>query len=301
MNLFELPWPKILATIFGISIAVVEVWNFKRKRKNVRWEKKKRPIIIVLSMFLLVITIWDSVEEKSEEITRFKLEQKRRNKQIIKDSLRATQIIVNLGEALQKINSTSKNLSGVDSLLNTVKNDFKVQVTTLNNVVFKSEELYKYQTGGDSYIKYFLLKYPQTNEIRLSYNKVGVYPVLAPRVNITMIGVKDEFRKDAIVVEEPLIGKGGREVFSVQLGDKILSGGVIATFKLDEFEKDITLWLTTDSYNGRTFQNITWKNHKENKNYKTIIQRVEPFDPKKKDNILDTTTGVGHIIFKIDF
>src|SRR5690606_16776355 len=119
MGFSDLPWSKIFATFFGVALAGVELWEYKRKRQNIRWKKRKKLISISLISGLLISTLWSDVSEENKNI----LQEETRNANIVKDSIRLenlskrTDVIINnVGYAVQGIEESKSVLLLLDSM-----------------------------------------------------------------------------------------------------------------------------------------------------------------------------------------
>lgn len=308
-------WTKILISIIAIGISIVEVWEFRKKKKKKNWEKIKKPVIVIGSLLLLLLTVWDEVADENQA----RAEEERSNKQIIADSLRISKIILNLNDANTKIDSSTKNLVRVDSSIGFVKNVLNEQVGSLTNIVSESKEIQKNLTGGDSYLKYFLIKRYRNQVLELHCAVIGKYPMQNVNSYITCSSFQDSLLKKPISLEPLIIGKGMNRAFEIDFSSLTSYNPtyLIAKFDVSNFKGDIILPIWTRSNNGSTFQLITWKNHrkylsgpprtnkttlkgKENTDwsggsfeYSSRISRVEPMDIEGlKNNELDNTAGI---------
>lgn len=119
MNVSDWPWIKILGTLCGVLIAFVEILEYRRRRKNRKWLKRKKVILLSLIAALLCFSLWDNVNEESKSIAQ----EKARDTLIIKDSVRIdnlfkrTDTILNsVGTAVMGIEDSKSKLKVLDSL-----------------------------------------------------------------------------------------------------------------------------------------------------------------------------------------
>ncbi|NDV14823.1 hypothetical protein GO009_02200 [Muricauda sp. TY007] len=310
-----MPWLKIIISFIAVGITVVEVWDFRKKRKNKNWQKLKKPIIIISSLLLLLLTVWDEINDENKN----KIEEERRDAQIVQDSIRASQIILNLGNALNKIDSSAQNLVKVDSSIGIVRNSINEQVNQLTSIVSESKEIQNNLTGGDSYIKLFLVKRWRTQSLELLCTVMGKYPMHNINLYITCSSFQDSLLKESINLEPLVNGNGSNMAFEVRLSS--LTSNIatysIAKFDVNDFKDDIKLSIWAYSNNGSTFQMINWKNHKrylssprktgsasltgsnntdwsgKSFEYTSIISRVTPVErAKMRDNVIDNSAGL---------
>ncbi|TLF44695.1 hypothetical protein [Maribacter aurantiacus] len=135
----DIPWLKIIITLISISVALLEIWDFKKKEaKNWKKIRKSRKFwIILLFLPLILLTIWDTT---SDSIQQAELE-KKRDSLITVDSLRAAKIIENLNTAVESIGSTKSEILKIDSLIGGINDSINIQIGLLNRAVEKSKEL----------------------------------------------------------------------------------------------------------------------------------------------------------------
>ena len=304
MMLTELPWLKIFATIIGVAIAIVEIWDFKKKRKNIKWQKQKKPIIITLTMMLLGLSIWDSIDDKSEEIEIYRLEEERRNIQIKTDSIRALNIINNLDSAIVKIDNSTENLRAIDSVLGNVRSDIKTQVATLNMVVDKSQELQNYEIGGDSFpiivpLGVFSEMFDET-KVRLQIVNIGNYHQKNVIVTITDVLRRNLFIDIDSIIENkwtyeykvgdlPLSGITNRvpaKWVSSGLVFNVGDGTLIHEVELEKNQKNVVLHIEIRSNNGLFVQDLSISD----------IAHAKGYGLKNRMNLKLTRIGVGEIL-----
>ena len=144
MQISEWPWIKILGTICGVLIAVAEIWEYSRRRKNRKWLKLKKPVMLGLIAALLCLSLWDNVQEESKSIAQ----EKARDTLIIKDSIRInnlfkrTDTILNsVGTAVRGIEDSKSSLLLLDSLLVTLNKRLDTALTKTNELDRKRFEL----------------------------------------------------------------------------------------------------------------------------------------------------------------
>ncbi|MFS4469136.1 hypothetical protein [Maribacter sp. 2210JD10-5] len=318
MNIAEYPWAKIFIILIGVSITVIEVWEYKRRKKKKKWEKIKKPIIIGLSMILLILSVFDEVDTSKEQKEAENIETERRNQQIIQDSIRASRIITDLGKALNKIDSSTQNLGKVDNSINIVRDVVDNQVKTLRSVVSKTKEVQNSITGGDSYVKFYLVKSWRDKTIHLFCAVVGKYPMSLIDLKFSSSSFKKSIANKPIQLKPLLEGHGTYERFEIKMRSLDSNLGVleIATFKEEDFKENIQFSLWVSSINGLTLQKTEWKNHKKyfsaprksgltnltddvdwsgkEFEYTTKIDRVKPVDIKNTDprKFIDKSAGI---------
>lgn len=144
---------KIIASIIGAMIAIVEIWDFRSKKKNAKWQKIKKPIIITLSIGILVFSLWDTVEEDKQSSNKDKIENERINIQNAKqdslskiDSIRLARLSNNLKTNLDKLDKTGTSILKMDSILVGVRDSLSKQVFILKSAFQKSKELVRLET-----------------------------------------------------------------------------------------------------------------------------------------------------------
>lgn len=307
-------WIKIAISVLAVTIPFVEFYRFKKRTDNRRWEKAKRPIIVISSFLLLLLTVWGEIVDNNEN----QIEEERRNRQIVKDSLRASRIITNLESTLIKIDSTAQNLDKVDSSIVNVNNVLNSQVNQLSSVVSKSKEVQKNLTGGNGYLKLYLVKLWRTQTLELRCSVMGKYPMSNVNIYITCSSFLENISNKTIEFEPMIQGNGSNMAFDVYFSSITPNRGTytIATFESKDFEDDIELAGWTYSNNGSTFQKIRWENHKEylkpprktgtakltdiekmdwtgkGFEYSSFIHKVTPVESRKRGNkVIDSTAG----------
>lgn len=258
-------WFKIFIIIIGVSITILEVVSYKRRNKNERFQKLRKPLVIGLSMFLLIISVFHEVTTAEAQKTANKIEETRRDKVIKNDSLRVARIINDLGTAIGKIDSSTQNLVKVDSSIGVVKGVVKQQVNKLTSVVNESKEVQNNITGGDSYIKFYLIKLWRTQILELRCAVIGKYPMNNINLKINTFSFRDSLLNEQIKFEPLIYGSGIYQHFEVNIPSFSSNNStlIIAKFKVEDFKKDILLRISAYSTNGETFQVINWKNHKQ--------------------------------------
>jgi hypothetical protein len=317
-----MPLLKILISIIAIGITIVEIWEFRKKKKNKNWGKLKKPIIIFSSLLLLLLTVWDEINDDQDN----RVEETRRNAQIVKDSIRASNIITDLKTALDKIDSTaieinksSKSLSKVDSSISLVNDGLSIQGNRLSEIISESEEVNKNLIGGDSYIKLFLVKRWRTQTLELLVTVMGKYPMHNISLYITCSSFQDSILEKPIKLEPLINGSGINMAFDVRFSSLTtnISTYSIAKFDVNDFKRHIRIGVWSYSNNGSTLQIIDWKNHKKyfsapretgsatltdnidysgkSFEYSSRISRVTPVVKEKiGDNIIDSTAGIAY-------
>ncbi|WP_339725718.1 hypothetical protein [Maribacter stanieri] len=261
-------WTKIFISIIAVGISLVEFWEFRKKNKNKKWQKLKKPIIIISSLVLLLLNVWDEISDKNES---YKDEEKR-NLQIIKDSIRVSNIISNLNIAITKIDTTaleinksSINLAKVDSSISLVNKGLFIQGNRLNEIINESEEVNKNLTGGDSYIKFYLIKNRRNKTIKLACGLRGNYAMHNIFIRINSSSFIDQSYFKPIILEPLIKGNGVFGKFTIEFSNfaEVNSPYTLAIFNENELKEDLSFGFWTSSSNGTTFQKIEWKNHKD--------------------------------------
>ena len=141
MEVSDIPWIKIFITLISITIALLEVWDFKKKESK-NWKKlfkTKKFLIIILFVPLILMSIWDTTKEsidiskadkKNDSINRLRTD-------------RAEKLLRNVENSFNGITDTRDEILQVDSILNLVKDSLQSQVVLLKVAIEKSKELEK--------------------------------------------------------------------------------------------------------------------------------------------------------------